>query len=510
MTDSARAFERRTAMATVTIAILLGLFAMNDVPIGVFQDDGHYLILARALAHGDGFRYMNLPGAPSATHFPPGYPLLLAPLWWLAPAFPGNVALFKLLNVALLPLAALGVRALARHVGGLSVLAASVLAVVSLATVPVLFLNGLLFSETIFIAALCGLLVAAERLSDASDASWWLALGVGVGVGALAMLRTLGVAVLPGLLAVLLWRRRYADALLVLAGALVVLLPWQWWTSEHARDVPAAIAGAYGGYSSWLVDAWRDGGFSFVRAVVGENLHGLLMPLTLFGLIEAPAALQAVAGTALIVLAGAGVVHLWPRAKVTTLLFIPYGALLLLWPFPPDRFLWPLWPIVLVFIVVGTTTLGAPSVNSRVRFGARLAAAALAALFVVWHVRTWPGRSWEDLERGNARVGYAAARVAAALPRDGLVASDQDAMVHLYAGRPAVPLVALTAVQHVRDRSDAEVAAQVAGVLDAYHPRWVLVVQRESLRGVQLLAQRGRLRLAGADTAGVLVYDVVR
>jgi hypothetical protein len=107
-------------------------------------------------------------------------------------------------------------------------------------------------------------------------------------------------------------------------------------------------------------------------------------------------------------------------------------------------------------------------------------------------------------------MGIAAAGVAAALPADGLVASDQDAMVHLYAGRLAVPLLALTAEQHVRRRSDDEVAAQLAGVLDAYHPRWVVVGERESLRAALQLARRGRLKLKGADPSNVLVYDVVR
>ena len=63
MSDPVATLDRRTLMATLAIALLLGLFAMNDVAVGVFQDDGHYLILARALALGDGYRYTNLPGA---------------------------------------------------------------------------------------------------------------------------------------------------------------------------------------------------------------------------------------------------------------------------------------------------------------------------------------------------------------------------------------------------------------------------------------------------------------
>ena len=509
------ALDRRTLLATVAIAVLLGLFAMNDVPVGVFQDDGHYLILARALARGEGYRYFNLPGAPPATHFPPGYPLLLMPLWWVSPRFPANVALLKLLNVALLPLAALAVRALARRVSGLSVAAASAVAVASVATVPVLFLTGLIFSETAFIGAMCGALMTAERLAGSAGATRRAALGVGVAVGALALLRTVGVALLPAVLAVLLWRRRWRDAALVFAGALALLLPWQWWTAVHAHDVPTAIAGAYGAYGPWLAAAYRAGGPGFAWDVLRENAHGFLMPLTLFGLMPASPWMQGAAVAALAVLAGAGAWHLRRRAPVTLCFFIPYGALLLVWPFVPDRFLWPLWPVVLVLLVVGTSRLGwgddPPSRRrSATRVVVRVAAAALGALFVVWHARTWPTRSWEGIARENARVGMAAAAVAAGLPGDGLIASDQDAMVHLYAGRRAVPLLTLTAEERVHERTDADMAAQLDGVLDAYHPRWVVVVQRPSMRAAQQLVQRGRLKLMGAAPSGVLVYDVVR
>ncbi len=522
------ALNRRTALATAAIAVLLGFFAMSDVPIGVFQDDGHYAILARAIANGDGYRYMNLPGAPAATHFPPGYPLLLAAFWRVAPQFPANVAFLKLINVALLPLAALAVRALARRVGGLSVTVSSVVAVVSVATVPVLFLNGLLFSETAFIIALCGVLIMADRFVAVPPAAppaapeavaeaaptpaptWRTAALLGLAIGALSLLRTVGVTLLPAVMAILLWRRRWRDAALVVAGAMVFLLPWQLWTSAHAHDVPAAVTGAYGAYGPWIADAWRAGGFDFALAVAAENLRGMRLLLMLFGLYEAPLVVQGAAFVALAALAGAGAVRCWRRASVSVLVFVPYGLLLLLWPYPPDRFLWPLWPSVLVLLVVGVTHLAAPTARPAARLAVRVAAVLLAAGFTTWHVRNWQDRSWESIERSNARIGIAAAGIALALPRDGLVASDRDAMVHLYAGRPAVPLLALTAEQHVRRRTDAEVAAQLAGVLDAYHPRWLVVGESESLRAAVQLARSGRLKLKGADPSNVLVYDVVR
>jgi len=498
-------------MATLAIALLLGLFAMSDIAVGIFQDDGHYLILARALALGDGYRYTNLPGAPAGTHFPPGFPLLLAPLWWMVPRFPANVVFFKLVNVGLMPVAALAIRAFARRVGGLSALAASLLAIVCMATVPMLFLNGLLFSETAFIAALCGTLILAESVAASPQVSVRRVLLAGLSVGALGLLRTVGLAVLPALFMVLALDRRWRHALLLAIAALVPLLPWQVWTALHAHGVPLSIVGGYGSYSTWLVDAYRSGGPAFAAAVLRENLDGLRMPLTLFGLMDAPGWAQLLAAIPMVGFLGVGLRLLWSRARVSVLVLPPYLALLLAWPFPPDRFLWPLWPLLVLAMVLGARSLGwGEVVGVQWRRPVRAVAAALVVLFGVWHARTWPTRNWERGERANARMGVAAASVAAALPRDGLVASDMDAMVHLYAGRPAVPLLALTAEQHVRVRTDEEVASQLAGVLDAYHPRWVLVTERESLRAAKVLARRGRLHLTGADPSGVLVYDVSR
>lgn len=501
--------ERRIDLALMAVAVLLGMLAMSELPIGVFQDDGHYMILARALAHGDGYRYANLPGAPAATHFPPGFPLLLAPLWWAAPRFPQNIMAFKLVNVALMPCAVFGVRELARRHGALSHLWASVFAIACCATVPMLFLNGLLFSETAFVAALCGTLLFVESVVAEGDAPTRRLALAGLCIGALALLRTVGLAVLAAAIIATLTVHRPRHAVWITVGAAVPLAPWLWWTIAHGSAVPAAVSGAYGSYLGWVVDAYRAGGATFALAVLRTNLDGLRILFRLFGLAESPAWAQAFTGIPLVVLCGVGSWRLWPRARIALLTVIPYVALLLIWPFPPDRFLWPLWPVIALALVAGTRHLVTVA-PQRQRLLSGAAATALLALFTVWHVRTWPTRNWEGLARVNARIGLASASVAAGMPAGDLVASDMDAIVHLYAARPAVPLLALTAEGHVRTRTDDELALQLQGVLDAYHPRWVLVSVHESLRAAKVLAHRGHLRFAGADSLGVLVYAVVQ
>src|SRR5260221_3554784 len=83
------------------LGLAVGLLVLDHYAVGVFHDDAMYVILARSIATGQGYRYLNLPGTPVASHFPPGYPLLLALLWRVAPAFPHHVPLFQAGNALL-------------------------------------------------------------------------------------------------------------------------------------------------------------------------------------------------------------------------------------------------------------------------------------------------------------------------------------------------------------------------------------------------------------------------
>ena len=124
----------------------VALATMTSWPVGVFYDDGIYLVLGKALATGEGYRYLNLPGHPAATHYPPGYPALLALLWLVAPSFPENVAIFKLANCVLLAVAATGRFLFARRPLALGGGTAAGVVLLACVTVPLMAVTGLLFS----------------------------------------------------------------------------------------------------------------------------------------------------------------------------------------------------------------------------------------------------------------------------------------------------------------------------------------------------------------------------
>src|SRR6185503_11189771 len=106
--------ERVLPLALPALVMLVALLTVTPWPVGAFQDDAIYTVLAKALATGEGYRMINLPGDPHATHYPPGYPFFLSLLWRLAPEFPDNIVVFKFANAVWLSLAALGAWAFAR------------------------------------------------------------------------------------------------------------------------------------------------------------------------------------------------------------------------------------------------------------------------------------------------------------------------------------------------------------------------------------------------------------
>jgi hypothetical protein len=106
--------RRSLAAAAVILALIPSAYlAWNsrDLPhLGYFHDDSLYLVAARSLADGQGYRIASLPGAPYQTKYPPLYPLLLAAVWSPERPLAGNLGAVALLAWVMVPLYVLAVR----------------------------------------------------------------------------------------------------------------------------------------------------------------------------------------------------------------------------------------------------------------------------------------------------------------------------------------------------------------------------------------------------------------
>src|SRR5262245_12078008 len=86
----------RDALMALGLAGVMGLcsffFVVPDV-CGAYHDDGVYVITAKSLAEGHGYRLLHLPGQPRQTKYPPLFPAVLALFWRLYPDYPANLRL---------------------------------------------------------------------------------------------------------------------------------------------------------------------------------------------------------------------------------------------------------------------------------------------------------------------------------------------------------------------------------------------------------------------------------
>src|SRR5262249_39097609 len=154
--------------------------------------------------------------------------------WKISPQFPQNVGLFTFANAGFLALAAFGSFRFARDRLRLSTLGSALVAIAGTGSMPALIFGVFVLSEPMFIALLLLMPIYAERVVD--DATCRNALFVGLAGGALAMVRTTAMFVVPAFALVLLFRKRWVPAVLAVASCAVFIVPWHLWVAAHGAE----------------------------------------------------------------------------------------------------------------------------------------------------------------------------------------------------------------------------------------------------------------------------------
>ncbi len=438
------------AFVVAALALLAGLAVMTPWMVGAFYDDGTYLVLAKSLASGNGYRYLNLPGTPPATHFPPGYPVFLALFLRLSPDIQTGIALAKLANAALLPAVALGAFTFCRRILGWKPWPAAGVSLLGVTAPALLSMNAGLMSETLFLAALFPALILSERLARRSQGAW-AAAGLGALLGILQLIRSIGLPALGAVLLVLALRRRWRDGVWVFAAAAAVVAPWAVWVAAHAGSVSPALAANYGSYGDWVGQSAGGRGWEFLLHVVQHNLpvHARFLGNRFMPVDGALPGKLAFGG--FLVAAAAGALALRRVAPVTLLFLAGYVVLVLTWPFAPDRFYYPLEPLLAILIASGAAAAlvawkhGGEGASRGALALSLLVAASTAVLLageVREHLDNLHERRWERRQRlvHDAMLPVVASVRAHAIP-GGVVGTDLDPLVYLYAGRQTVPVV---------------------------------------------------------------------
>lgn len=63
--------------ACAILGLIFAVLRFDHIPVGSFFDDAHYIVLAKSLFSGQGYRLISFPHAPIENAFPPGWPILL-------------------------------------------------------------------------------------------------------------------------------------------------------------------------------------------------------------------------------------------------------------------------------------------------------------------------------------------------------------------------------------------------------------------------------------------------
>jgi hypothetical protein len=398
---------------------------LNQALVGVFYDDGLYAGLATALAHGLHYAHPHLPGMPAAVHYPPLYPAVLAPLFGLLSVSAAAIAA-KVLNLLL---AALAAGLIAWHAARTELLDPAVprwlapaLVAAAAVAIPVLATQSVLFAEPLFAVLLAAAVVFADR-----GASPWL---VGTAAALALLTRSIGVAAGAGIACFLLERRApwrgVAKTLVPLAAASAA---WGLWVVTHEHGIDPALGLNYGSYGEIL----RQAGLS----ALGISAPDLPRPLEVIALGWIPVRwIYHVAAAASLGIGLYGLALLSRRSAVGfTLVF--YLAILAIWPYPPDRFLWAVLPWLALAWTIGAIALW------RIRWlrvPVALLVVAVAGGYASYELRGFAGRWWGTQAQAISANFTELLPVVADLPAGAVVATDDEALVWLYTRRSAVPL----------------------------------------------------------------------
>jgi hypothetical protein len=339
--------------AFVVLGVLLlavGLYTWEPLPVGVWHDDGVYVLLGRTLAEGQGLRYGGVVGEPPATKFPPLYPAVLAGVWWLAPGFPANLRVIAGLNLLLLALAGGLFGRWCHRALALPVPLAVAIAATAWSSLDLWRLGAIPLSEPLFLVALFLSLLWGHRAERpvAKPAAAVLFL---VGFALVFHARTIGVAV--GAAAVLSaalagrWRRAAGLG----AGVVAVMAPWTLWSNARTAEIPPPLQDILGSYGGWLGGRLAADPWAFL-GTLPSRAWNLLDWCAAVLLPDAPPGLRWTAGTLLLVLAAFGVRELIRRSRFGGLTLLLMLGALWLWPFLDRRLMGPVvpWLVLVVFL----------------------------------------------------------------------------------------------------------------------------------------------------------------
>ncbi len=210
--------------------VLLGLYLLLGVAhfqtqLSTIGDNAQFVVLAKALATGEGYREINSPHQPFHRKYPIGFPLLLAAFY---PVFTLHPLGYK---IVIFLISLVGMWLLYRWFEDEPVTLFFPFLLSITLNLKIHEYNSLILSETPFLTAVALGFVWFRKWERHPQLGYFL-LGLG-SFGMAYYLRSVGVVLFPAVIIYLLVHRRYRWAGIGLLCSLLLLTPWQIWLLIH-------------------------------------------------------------------------------------------------------------------------------------------------------------------------------------------------------------------------------------------------------------------------------------
>ncbi len=350
---SRRRLWRRHLAVGIVIAVIIALSSWRNTDFSSPPrfDGAGYAILAESLMTGRGYREIDHPDAPRHGHFPPGYPLALGLFWSVTGGRSATTA--HLFSIVCTVTATIVMWHWFRAMYSPRV--AGILAISLALNWTWGRTSGAIQSEPFFFLleglALLTTVWVCRRGGIASG------IGLGMLLGATALTRQVGVAVIAAVVIALLMKGRWVSAFSAVLASALVILPWIIWISSVRENTQVELVGKGSGGVAELIASQA----IFYTQRLPDQLFGPIVEIgTVFSqswILRRLVNIWALMVSAILLLGWLRTLGMARRRLAGTTALITL-ALLLIWPFTEaGRFLIPLVPCMLVGAVEGLVAI---------------------------------------------------------------------------------------------------------------------------------------------------------
>ena len=225
-------------LSVVSLVVVTAIYVLRlDRVIGMMGDDSWYVLLAKALATGQGYTLVNSPTPGITPLYPPGFPFLLSLFYRMSPNFPDNLWLLK--SVSIVAMIIVGIVSYRYFLRARSLAAPMALGIAVATTLcpPLIFLaSSTVMSDCVYMLFFVLTVAVTEKFVAAKNTSreWKYALLTAVLASYTFLVRSIAIALIAAVFIYLLKERLVRSAIIFALFAALFSGPWMIYSRIHA------------------------------------------------------------------------------------------------------------------------------------------------------------------------------------------------------------------------------------------------------------------------------------